>query len=104
MVSTPTAGAVPKIWTELAFTETFAALVKPKPAGEELKVTSLAPPPNVNSIGVIAVCSQTDWFITVGSAPEKTIVGREFTVIVIDWVWSEHWLVLTAPPVVISKV
>ena len=107
VVSAPTTGAFPNIWTEFPSTETFAPLVKPKPLGEEENVTLLAPPPKVNCIGVIAVSWHTDWFIAAGSAPENTIVGNGFTVIVIDWVWSAHWLVFeTAPetPVVIWNV
>ena len=81
--------------------------MNPKPAGEELKVTSLADPPIVNCTSWIFVNSHTDWFKTAVSAPEKVIVGKAFTVTVIDWVWSVHMLVFeTAPetPVVIWNV
>ena len=55
VVSAATTGAVPKILTLFPSTDTLAALVNPNPAGDEEKVTSFAPPPRVNSIGVIAV-------------------------------------------------
>ena len=108
VVSAATSGACPLNVTILPpAIETLFDRSNPKPGGEEVNVTSFADPPNVNVTDWMAVSSHTDWFNTSVSAPENTIVGRAFTVIVISWVWSAQILVLeTAPdtPVVISKV
>ena len=108
VVSAATSGACPLNMTVLPpAIEILFNRSNPKPAGEEVKVTSFAEPPIVNCTSWMAVSSHTDWFKTSVSAPEKTIVGRALTVIVISWVWSAQILVFeTAPdtPVVISNV
>ena len=85
---------------EGSFRTTLPALVNPPKVNKvPVRLTSLAPPPILNSISVSGVPEHTIWFGTDGSAPAYTIVEAGVTVISICSVTPAHGLVL-APSVV----